>query len=259
MPKSAPIRLVTLLLAVMPFAAWSDDWPALSPDDFEELSDGGDVVVEEPEWNGQADVGYLASSGNTDTSNLNAKLILEYLTGRWKHIGNISAVGATDSGATTAERYQAGYKAEYSFSESDYLFALVSYDKDRFSGLDQRTTEAAGYGRRLIHTDTHLLDIEAGLGATQIEREDGTEEDDIIARLAGSYAWKISETASFSQTLAVESGESNTYAEAASTLKASLNDHLALSLGYTVKRNSEVPVGRENTDTYTSVSLSYSF
>ena len=79
----------------------------------------------------------------------------------------------------------------------------------------------------------------------------------VVAAL--DYAWQISETSAFQQTLAVESGNENTYTESVTSLSASLVGNLALVASYTIKNNSEVPVGTEETDKFTAISLEYTF
>jgi putative salt-induced outer membrane protein len=69
----------------------------------------------------------------------------------------------------------------------------------------------------------------------------------------------LSETATFTQDLAVESGSTNTYMESKTALSARLVRNLALVASYTIKSNSEVPVGTEKTDTFTALSLEYAF
>jgi putative salt-induced outer membrane protein len=57
----------------------------------------------------------------------------------------------------------------------------------------------------------------------------------------------------------VESGESNTYMESVTALAAKLVGSWSMKFSYTVKHNSEVTAGLENTDTYTAVGIEYGF
>ena len=74
-----------------------------------------------------------------------------------------------------------------------------------------------------------------------------------------NYAWKLSNTAAFSQGFTLESGKENTYLESVTTLSAKLVGNLALVASYAVKNNSDVPPLIEKTDTYTALSLEYIF
>ena len=210
-------------------------------------------------WAGKATLGYLATSGNTDNTSLNAGFEVSYTKEQWIHAFKAAAINSAESDVTTAEAYEAGWKSERNLSEGNYLFGQLHWRKDRFSGYDTQFSQTVGYGRRLLDTDKHKLNAEIGVGARQSDLVDGTEESETIGRAALNYAWQISETAAFSQTLAVESGSSNTYTEAVSKLSASLVGSLALVASYTVKNNSDVPVGIEKTDTFTALSLEYTF
>ena len=212
-------------------------------------------------WSGKATLGYLATSGNTENKSLNTGFEVGYTSGNWFHRLRGKAVNSSQQEATTAEAYELGWKSEYSFSETSYVFGRVDWRKDRFSGYEDQMSETLGYGRRLLDTEAHTLNVELGVGARQQTLRDGleTEEDDFIARGALDYTWRFSETAEFLQELAVESGGDNTYLESVSAVKATLIGNVALVASYTIKSNSEVPVGTEKTDTFTALSLEYAF
>lgn len=213
----------------------------------------------EPGLAGKAELGYLATSGNSDTSSLNAKLALKFEALAWRHSLDLALVKAEDSGLTTAERYQFGVKSDYKINEHDYLFATLNWEQDEFAGFSRRTSEAVGYGRRLISSPAHHLDLEIGAGARQTDYLLVPDEDETILRLAGKYKWSIAEGATFDQSLVIEKGGTNTYTESVTALAAKIVGSLSMKFSYTIKDNSEVPVGLENTDTYTAVGIEYTF
>lgn len=210
-------------------------------------------------WSGKAALGFLATSGNTESSSLNSAFTVAYTIGRWAHSLEASAINASEEEQTTAEGYALGWKTEFNMTERDFLFGRVNWRKDRFSGYEQQLSESAGYGRRLIDTGVHFLNVELGAGARQADLTDGTSEDDFILRGGINYVWKFSEFAQFTQDFTAESGAENTYSESVSTVKTRLVGALALVASYTVKNNSVVPAGSENTDTFAAVSLEYAF
>lgn len=214
---------------------------------------------EEEGFSGRAGLGYLATSGNSESESLNGNFDLGWNYAPWRHSLSGVLIRSSTSGATTAEAYGLTGQSKYDFSDTSYVFALVAYDSDKFSSVDQQIRATAGYGRRLINKDNHVLNAEIGAGFRQSDLRDGTSEDDVIYRLAGDYAWTISETSKFTQTLSIESGSSNTYSEAVSALNAKIKNDLALVLSFTIKNNSDVLPGLERTDTFTAISLEYSF
>lgn len=210
-------------------------------------------------WSGKAALGFLATSGNTESSSLNSGFAVAYTAGKWTHSLEASAIFTREEEVTIAEAYAVGWKSEYNVSEHNFLFGRANWRKDRFSGYEQQLSESIGYGRRLIDTGTHFLNVEIGGGARQAELSDGTMEDEFIVRGGLNYQWKLNDTARFTQDLMTEYGPDNTYFEAVSAIKTTLFEDVALVASYTVKNNSEVPLDRENTDTFTALSLEYSF
>jgi putative salt-induced outer membrane protein len=205
-------------------------------------------------------LGYLATTGNTDSKNANASMKATWdLDGPWKHDWNALAINARTNDITTAESYSAGYKATRDFSETSYLFFTGDWRQDRFSGYDRQVSEAVGYGRRLIDTDRHTLALEGGAGAKQSDLTTGEELDEAIVRGALDYLLHISENSEFSQKLVIEQGDENRYTESTSALKARIVGNVALVFSIVIKDNSDVPVGIENTDRFTSISLEYGF
>ena len=214
---------------------------------------------EEEGLSGQVAFGYLATSGNTENETLNLNFGGQYIRDRWTHALDGLAVKARTNQITTAEAYGLAWQSRYELSERSYVFGLIDWDKDEFSAIAKQTREVIGYGRRLIDRDNHLLNGEAGLGARQADFRDGTNEDEGIMRLALDYQWTISETARFNQTVSIESGDQNTYTETMSSLSADVWGNFAVVFSYTIKRNSTVPVGTVRRDTFTAISLEYSF
>lgn len=221
------------------------------------------VVAEEEEledgWSGNATLGYLATSGNTENSNLNFGLEVNYVTDSWVHTFTGAAINATESGTTTAEAYQAGWKSEWQLSDLDYLFGRLSWREDRFSAYERQFSQTLGYGRRLVDLDRHKLNAEVGIGARQSDLIDGTSESETILRAAADYTWILSDTAEFTQDIAIEAGDTNTYVESITALKAQLIGRLALVASYTIRHNTEVVPGTEKTDTFSALSLEYGF
>jgi putative salt-induced outer membrane protein len=209
---------------------------------------------------GSAGLGYLATAGNTDSTNSNASFKLAWdRGGAWIHEWNALAINARTDGITTAETYSAGYKALRDFGENSYLFAAGDWRQDEFAGYSEQMAETVGYGYRLIDNERHLLALEGGAGAKQSTLTDGTSLDAGIIRGGLDYAWHISETAEFTQKLLIEQSDDNRYSESNTALKAELIGNLSLVLSFVIKSNSDVPVGIENTDRFTSISIEYGF
>ncbi len=234
----------------------------------------GEKGAEIPDgWSGSLAAGYVATSGNSDTSTANVQGELFLDQGRWHHSALATGLGSSANNDSTAEAYKAQLKSKFDLNDTLYLYGLAEYNKDRFSAYDHQIFESAGLGWRVYRSTTQELNLEAGVGATQSklaqlagcgvdpqcltsgERDAGG----FVGRLGADYHWHLSETALFRQKLSSTIGSDNKYLESVTELQATLVGNLALVLGYLVKYNTDVPAEVDDTDTQTSVSLNYTF
>jgi putative salt-induced outer membrane protein len=211
-------------------------------------------------FSGEAELGFVATDGNTQTQNLNAKAKVEHEAVHWRSEAHAEAVFASDTGGTTAERYYTSAKGNRKLDERAYLFLTGSWEKDRFSGFDWRVTEALGYGYRIVATDRTTLDLEAGPGARQSREEaSGKTDSEAMARIHLDLEWKPGETSTFSEEATSEIGENSTVTRSVTALKAQVSGQLAMKVSFTVQNTSSVPAGVEHTDDETAVTLVYGF
>lgn len=214
---------------------------------------------EAPGNRGEMELGLLATSGNTDTQSFHARIATNNDDYPWRHEINFESLRAEEEGEAFAERYLFAGKTDYRFNQYDYLFGTVRYEDDRFSSIDYRVSETVGYGRRILNRPGMSLDLELGVGGRHTIMRTGERDDETIVRGAAGFGWDVSETARFSQRLFSESGSDNTYSESTTALKLKINSRLATKFAYTVRHNSDVPDGWENTDTTTSVTVVLDF
>ncbi len=217
------------------------------------------MAQDEEGFSGHAGLGFLATSGNSESESVNGNFDLWWNYEPWSHSLSGIVIRSSSSGVTTADATGIGWKSRYALNESDYLFGLLAWDKDEFSSYEQQVREAVGYGRHFVNTEKHLLSGEIGIGARQSDLRDGTSESGTIYYLGGDYRWTISDSSHFTQSIAVEHGSENTYFESNTALSAKVRDNLALVLSFTAKNNSDVLPNTEKTDTFTTISLDYTF
>ena len=209
---------------------------------------------------GTVALGYLSTSGNTDSTNANASFkALWDRGGNWVHGWSALAISARTNSVTTAEAYAAGYKAQRALGMKAYLFATGDWRQDLFSGYERQSTEAVGYGRKFVNNDKQALSVEGGLGKKQASLTNGTNVDESVIHGGLDYLIHLGETSEFTQKLLIEVGDKNHYTESTSAIKAKIRGNLALVASYVVKNNSDVPVGIEKSDRYTAISLEYGF
>ena len=228
----------------------------------------GNVVAAEAAakspWVSSVELGVINTTGNTETQTTALKADVTYEVDKWRHNGHAEAYGSSSDDAAgnsviSAERYELSGKSDYKFTEYDYAFGLVKLQKDRFSGFEYEHIVSLGYGRKIIKQADMELDLEIGPGVRFFKVDNGVSDEEALLRLAGKYWWAINDNSKFTQDLVVEIGEDLTTTKSITGLQANINSSLAMKLTFTVKNKSEVPVGVEDTDTETAVTLVYNF
>lgn len=210
-------------------------------------------------WKGSAELGYISTTGNTETETVKAKGSVTKEVEKWRHTADASALKSEENEITTAEKYALGWQSDYKFSKHNYFLGSIDYEDERFSGYDYRITETVGYGHRTIDEKNLTLDLEIGPGARQSKLEDGSSEDEFILRGKGKLLWTISPSSKLGEVLKVDFGEDATVTISTTELTTKINTSLAMKVGYVYKHTSDVPAGVEKTDTETTITLVYSF
>lgn len=226
--------------------------------------------TDESPWKSEVELGFIRTTGNTETQTTAIKADATYEVDKWRHNAHAEGYGQqskADSGETvvSAERYEISGKSDYKFSELDYIFGLVKLQKDRFSGFEYDHIISAGYGRKVIKQTTMELDLEIGPGVRffkidpAVAATDEGSESEAVLRLAGKYWWSITDNSKFTQVLSTDIGETITSTQSVTGLQANINSTLALKFTYTVRHKTKVPTGNEKLDTETAMTLVYSF
>lgn len=223
--------------------------------------------ADESPWKSEVELGFIRTTGNTETQTTSIKAGATYEVDKWRHNAHAEGYGQQskgDAGETvvSAERYELSGKTDYKFSELDYAFGLLKLQKDRFSGYVYDHIVSAGYGRKLIKQDDMELDVELGPGA-RIFKVDATPEvsgeTEAVLRMSGKYWWAITGNSKFTQELNTEIGEAITSSQSITGVQANINSTLALKFTYTLRHKTKVPQGNEKLDTETAMTLVYSF
>ncbi len=211
------------------------------------------------DWNSEIELGAVITTGNTQQENLKLRLGTERTGTTIEHSARLDALRSSEDSVVTAQKYYLYYQADYRLDDRHSLFGRVSYEDDRFSGFDYQLDETVGYSRVLMDSGVMKLVGDLGLGMRQSQRTGSDSMSEFITRLAARFDWQISESAEFRQTLSTEIGEDSTISRSETSLQSTIISALAMKLALTIKHQSEVPMGNENTDTETSVTLVYHF
>ncbi len=229
-----------------------------------------EVEKDEGKWKSNVEFGYVATSGNTETTSLNGGFSVSFEEQHWRHAVDIKTVfgsaedSVTSEVETSAEKYSIEGKTDYKYSKESYAFVLANYENDRFSDNDYQTSVSAGRGYGFSMSETSSLKLEVGVGYRETKKEDilaiaGESIGETIFRIAGNYSWDITKTSKFEQKISSDIGDENTVTKSYTGLSANVAENLALKLSITATHQSEVTLGTEELDTITAFTLVYNF
>ncbi|WP_058909805.1 DUF481 domain-containing protein [Entomohabitans teleogrylli] len=208
-------------------------------------------------FEGTINAGYLAQSGNSTNSSLTADSTMTWYgnTTAWSLWGNASNTSSNDE--RSSEKYSAGGRGRYNLTDLNYVFGQASWLTDRFNGYHERDVFTGGYGRQILNGPQQSLRMEFGPGVRYDEYTDGTHKTQALGYASGTWAWQFTDTAKFSQGVAVL-GSEDTTVNSETALNVAINEHFGLKVAYNVSWNSNPPsTAPEHTDTRTSVTLGY--
>lgn len=232
-------------------------------------------------WSGESELSIVKNSGNTVSESILAKQSLVYDVRPWRNTLKIEAsnvssevvnptTGNSDN-VRTGEKYYLTEQLDRFITEKSYAFIRGSYEKDRFSGFDNRSTAVAGYGRTLVDNDKVDLKAEIGFGRN-IEELDECDTATCLPTIAygetvGSklwyfsegFVWRVSKPAEIGQDLSLEDTDEQRIGRFHMYIKSQFFSNFATKMAYTMKYTDVVPAEKNHKDEEITLSLVYSF
>ena len=204
-------------------------------------------------------LGALFTSGNTEDQTLNFAGNISWLQDQWEYVFSLDGLFSSKENDVTGQRFYAVASANYEFSQNSFFLTRIAHEDDRFSGFDSQSDITFNYGRKLLANIANMeLTLNAGVGMRRSRLSD-SDFDEPIVRLAGDYEWKISDTASFGQQLSAEAGSQTNIFRYETSIETRILNNLSLRFSINIKHQTDVPAGREKTDTETAVTFVMNF
>lgn len=203
----------------------------------------------------EIELGAIFTSGNTEDENIKFKGSVVYLREAWEYGFSIDGFRSSKNDVLAAQRVYSVASATYNLNLDSFILTRLAHEDDRFSGYDSQSDFSVSYGQNLLrHVEN--LDWNYTIGAgMRYSREPGDTTSEAILRLGTELRWNVSENALFSQTLSVESGSKSTIGRSESSIQSDIMDNLSMKFSIKLKHQTEVPFGREKTDSEASVTL----
>ena len=223
------------------------------------------------QWTGKAELGFLNSSGNAESTSANAKLDLKRESDKWINTFYVGALYGNNGEFTNAQRYEARYQLDYKINDKLSWFTALRGEKDYFSGFVYQATVSTGVAYKFIDTPDTKLAFSVGAGYRRLQNEilikadsgevidriEGEEESDPVGTLGSTFEHNFNEITKITNKFLAESGSENTALQDDLALQVSMSKTLALAVGYGIRYNSDPPPLSESTDTLITVNLVY--
>jgi putative salt-induced outer membrane protein YdiY len=161
-------------------------------------------------WSNDAEFSYVATSGNSETSTLGFKdtairawersrFVLRAgairadttVTARWA-VGDLDDffIFSESTTAKTAENYFLNGRYENKISDKFYWYAGLGWDRNRFSGIENRTVVQGGVGN--IWFNREKLQFKTDYAVTYTDQEDVIQPEDADQTFAGArLTWEF--------------------------------------------------------------------
>ena len=212
----------------------------------------GDITTE-------IELGAILTSGNTEEENVSYGITVDWLRENWEYQFTSDGLRNSRFGDVTAQRFYHVARGRRQINEDSFWGVRGAYEDDRFNGFDYQADVTVTYGRNfLTDVDNMSLSTEIGPGYRRSVTE-VDEFNEVIVRAAGEYVWNMSESANFFQNLSAEAGDETTIFRSETGVESALMENLSLRVSFNVRHQTDVPVGREKTDTQTALTVVWSF
>ena len=207
----------------------------------------------------EIEMGGLFTSGNTEGQSLNFGGAINIDRGRWDYNFALDALYSSSESEVKGQRWYTVASANYEITEDSFFQTRFSHEDDRFSGYDSQSDLTANYGGLFLQNLPDMgLSLNAGLGI-RWSRLDNSDFDEPILRFAGDFDWYVSESAVCSQELSTESGTDSNIYRSETSIETQILENLSLRFSLNIKHQTEVPHGREETDTETAITFIMNF
>jgi putative salt-induced outer membrane protein YdiY len=201
--------------------------------------------------------------GNSESATSVGDFALEARAKRWRAALALDATQAEESGRETASNWLANGSLDRFVDPRRFYYGRASVERDRFSGVELRSTLGAGYGVQLRDGDRTQASLRGGIEAVSLHPVDGARDDHPAFGWGLRYRHKV--LAERAEIFHEQDGywnlerTSDITVRTRTGLRAPLIDKLNASLQLNVDWEHDPEPGRDATDSTLLLGLGYAW
>jgi putative salt-induced outer membrane protein len=209
------------------------------------------------------DLGYVATSGNTQVSTINFADQLTWHTSSVNKIDEVfSVVYAQNNNIVQSNIWSVAVHDQYSFTPQIGVYGIGTFDRNTFAGTDYRFAEGAGIAITPVLPKRHHLELDAGVLYVEQKLLPDSTAHNAEGQAGIIYKFNFVKDAYFQQAVValpnLEQGP-DFRINSQTDLVAPLSKHFALKFGYTIHYVNLPPPGFRTTDRLFTSDLQVSF
>ena len=221
----------------------------------------GTVPELPPTWTASTELSLVATGGNTSTRTIGLGTNVTHRTRATSTRASIAFLTNEVDAVTRARSVMMQARHGFHVAERVDLFGEVSYARDRFAGINDRTVTSVGAAYRAALPRRHVLTGEGSIGFTVEHRLDATNLRFATATGALQYVWTIVPGSELSQDMGLNADlevAGNWRGASLTALRVTLTRLMSLKMSHAIEYRHAPVAGFGRVDMRTAAALVFS-
>lgn len=210
-------------------------------------------------WAGSVSLGLSATSGNTDTADLDVAGRFRYGSGPWNHTFGFAVEFAEDNQIRNKEEMYFTYDVNRYLNDRFYLFGLGSVRYDNFDSNKLDAFAGVGPGYRVVNQQNQTWRVQAGPGIRYLEDKNGVDHTEVAGIASSRYYYGFTDTVALTMDTDVLFSKQDTVLTNDLGVNFKVSNRLSTRISYRTEWDSDPLPGSKSTDNTLGVSLVYGF
>lgn len=127
-------------------------------------------------YSGRATLSAAQVRGNSSSSTAVVDAVMQARARDYRWELGASAAQASESGVETASKWRAQASRDWFVAPKRFVYVRGAVERDRFSGVQLRSSAGVGYGVQLVETEGTKLSLRGGIEAVSVDAVEGPDD-----------------------------------------------------------------------------------